>query len=32
VGGYLLHAAALSFSLPTGDARVKLRSLPEWAR
>jgi len=29
-GGYLLHAAALSFALPTGDARVKLRSLPAW--
>jgi 23S rRNA pseudouridine1911/1915/1917 synthase len=30
-GGYWLHAAALSFVLPTGDARIKLRSLPEWA-
>jgi 23S rRNA pseudouridine1911/1915/1917 synthase len=30
VGGYLLHAAALSFTHPTTGARVKLRSLPEW--
>jgi 23S rRNA pseudouridine1911/1915/1917 synthase len=30
VGGYLLHAAALSFALPTGDARVKVRLLPDW--
>ena len=30
-GGYLLHAAALSFTHPTSGARVKLRSLPEWA-
>jgi 23S rRNA pseudouridine1911/1915/1917 synthase len=29
-GGYLLHAAALSFALPSGTVRVKLRSLPEW--
>lgn len=29
-GGYLLHAAALSFALPSGNLRVKLRSLPEW--
>jgi 23S rRNA pseudouridine1911/1915/1917 synthase len=29
-GGYLLHAAALSFAHPATDARVKLRSLPEW--
>jgi len=29
-GGYLLHAAALSFAHPTTGARVKLRSLPEW--
>ena len=32
VGGYLLHAAALSFADPASGARVKLRSLPEWAR
>ena len=30
-GGYLLHAAALSFALPANGARVKLRSLPGWA-
>ncbi|HEX5047570.1 MAG TPA: RluA family pseudouridine synthase [Gammaproteobacteria bacterium] len=30
-GGYLLHAASLSFVLPAGDMRVKVRSLPEWA-
>lgn len=29
-GGYLLHAAALSFALPAGGVRVKLRSLPSW--
>jgi 23S rRNA pseudouridine1911/1915/1917 synthase len=29
-GGYLLHAAALSFAHPTTGARVKLRSRPEW--
>jgi 23S rRNA pseudouridine1911/1915/1917 synthase len=29
-GGYLLHAAALSFAHPATGARVKLRSLPEW--
>jgi 23S rRNA pseudouridine1911/1915/1917 synthase len=29
-GGYLLHAAALSFAHPANGARVKLRSLPEW--
>ena len=29
-GGYLLHAAALSFAHPTTGVRVKLRSLPEW--
>jgi 23S rRNA pseudouridine1911/1915/1917 synthase len=29
-GGYLLHAAALSFAHPTSGARVKLRSRPEW--
>ena len=29
-GGYLLHAAALSFAHPASGARVKLRSLPEW--
>jgi 23S rRNA pseudouridine1911/1915/1917 synthase len=31
MGGYLLHAASLSFALPSGDMRVKVRSLPEWA-
>ena len=31
IGGYLLHAASLSFALPSGDLRVKVRSLPEWA-
>jgi 23S rRNA pseudouridine1911/1915/1917 synthase len=30
-GGYLLHAVSLSFALPSGDMRVKVRSLPEWA-
>jgi 23S rRNA pseudouridine1911/1915/1917 synthase len=30
-GGYLLHAAALSFAHPTSGARIKLRSRPEWA-
>ena len=29
-GGYLLHAAALSFAHPATGARVKVRSLPEW--
>jgi 23S rRNA pseudouridine1911/1915/1917 synthase len=29
-GGYLLHAAALSFAHPASGARVKLRSLPTW--
>jgi 23S rRNA pseudouridine1911/1915/1917 synthase len=29
-GGYLLHAAALSFAAPKDSARVKVRSLPEW--
>lgn len=29
-GGYLLHAAALSFALPASGARVRLRSMPEW--
>jgi 23S rRNA pseudouridine1911/1915/1917 synthase len=29
-GGYLLHAAALSFTHPASGARVKLRSRPEW--
>jgi 23S rRNA pseudouridine1911/1915/1917 synthase len=29
-GGYLLHAAALSFAHPTSGARLKLRSRPEW--
>ena len=29
-GGYLLHAASLSFALPAGDMRVKVRSLPSW--
>ncbi len=29
-GGYLLHAAALSFTHPTSGTRVKLRSLPDW--
>ncbi|HZF29430.1 MAG TPA: RluA family pseudouridine synthase [Gammaproteobacteria bacterium] len=30
-GGYLLHAVSLSFALPSGDMRVKVRSLPDWA-
>jgi 23S rRNA pseudouridine1911/1915/1917 synthase len=30
-GGYLLHAAALSFAHPTSGERVKLRSRPQWA-
>jgi 23S rRNA pseudouridine1911/1915/1917 synthase len=30
-GGYRLHAAALSFAHPATGARVKLRSLPDWA-
>jgi 23S rRNA pseudouridine1911/1915/1917 synthase len=29
-GGYLLHAAALSFAHPATAAWVKLRSLPDW--
>jgi 23S rRNA pseudouridine1911/1915/1917 synthase len=29
-GGYLLHAAALSFAHPASGARIKLRSRPEW--
>jgi 23S rRNA pseudouridine1911/1915/1917 synthase len=29
-GGYLLHAAALSFAHPASGARVKLRSRPGW--
>jgi 23S rRNA pseudouridine1911/1915/1917 synthase len=29
-GGYLLHAAALSFTHPTSGARIRLRSLPDW--
>ena len=29
-GGYLLHAAALSFTHPTSGARIRLRSRPEW--
>ena len=29
-GGYLLHAAALSFAHPTSGARIKTRSLPDW--
>jgi 23S rRNA pseudouridine1911/1915/1917 synthase len=29
-GGYLLHAAALSFAHPATGALVKLRSLPSW--
>jgi 23S rRNA pseudouridine1911/1915/1917 synthase len=29
-GGYLLHAAALSFAHPQSGARIKLRSLPDW--
>jgi 23S rRNA pseudouridine1911/1915/1917 synthase len=29
-GGYLLHAAALSFAHPSSGARVKLRSRPKW--
>ncbi len=30
-GGYLLHAAALSFALPASGARIRLRSRPAWA-
>lgn len=30
VGGYLLHAAALSFTHPTSGARIRLRSRPDW--
>ena len=29
-GGYLLHAAALSFPHPSTGVRLKLRSFPEW--
>ena len=29
-GGYLLHAAALSFAHPVSGLRVKVRSRPEW--
>ena len=29
-GGYLLHAASLSFTHPTNGARIKVRSLPDW--
>ena len=29
-GGYLLHAAALSFAHPATGARIKLRSRPAW--
>jgi 23S rRNA pseudouridine1911/1915/1917 synthase len=29
-GGYLLHAAALSFAHPATGTRVRLRSLPDW--
>jgi 23S rRNA pseudouridine1911/1915/1917 synthase len=29
-GGYLLHAAALSFDHPTTGARIRLRSRPPW--
>jgi 23S rRNA pseudouridine1911/1915/1917 synthase len=29
-GGYLLHAAALSFAHPASGARIKVRSLPSW--
>ena len=29
-GGYLLHAAALSFRHPATGIRVKVRSLPDW--
>ncbi len=29
-GGYLLHAAALSFAHPESGARIKLRSRPDW--
>jgi len=29
-GGYLLHAAALSFQHPAAGTRVKVRSLPDW--
>jgi 23S rRNA pseudouridine1911/1915/1917 synthase len=30
MGGYLLHATALSFALPASGARVRLRSMPAW--
>jgi 23S rRNA pseudouridine1911/1915/1917 synthase len=29
-GGYLLHAAGLSFEHPMSRARIRLRSLPDW--
>lgn len=29
-GGYLLHAAALSFTHPATGARIRLRSRPDW--
>lgn len=29
-GGYLLHAAALSFTHPANNTRVKVHSLPRW--
>jgi 23S rRNA pseudouridine1911/1915/1917 synthase len=29
-GGYLLHAAALSFTHPASGARIRLRSRPKW--
>jgi len=29
-GGYLLHAAALSFPHPATSVRLKLRSFPDW--
>jgi 23S rRNA pseudouridine1911/1915/1917 synthase len=29
-GGYLLHAAGLSFDHPVSGARVRVRSLPDW--
>jgi 23S rRNA pseudouridine1911/1915/1917 synthase len=29
-GGYLLHAAVLSFTHPASGARIRLRSRPEW--
>jgi 23S rRNA pseudouridine1911/1915/1917 synthase len=30
VGGYLLHAAVLSFTHPTSSTRIKVRSRPDW--